>query len=328
METINWGIIGCGDVCEVKSGPAFQKASQSKLVAVMRRDVGKAQDFAIRHGVPQWYSNAHDLLANEEINAVYIATPPSTHLQYASMALQAGKHVYLEKPITCSYGEALELKELCSLYNRKLVVAHYRREQPYFKKIESILQSSILGSIRCITLRYYKPSLTLDELFIDKIKWRVDPAISGGGLFHDMAPHQLDILLHHFGYPIQVYGIAYNQSGMYNAPDVVSAAATFKNDIAFQGMWCFNAAAHIDEDVCEMIGANGLLKFNFFSQQPIVLKTNEGQEQLFSFTYPQHVQQDMIQQAVLYFLGKRDNPCPVQAGVDVMKLMEGVLGSQ
>ena len=76
MEEIKWGIIGCGDVTEVKSAPAFNKVPHSSLVAVMRRDAAKAQDYALRHGVPKWYINAEQLINDPEINAIYIATPP------------------------------------------------------------------------------------------------------------------------------------------------------------------------------------------------------------------------------------------------------------
>ena len=98
--TVNWGIIGCGDVCEVKSGPAFNKVDSSKLVAVMRRNLDKAKDFAQRHAVPKYYADAADLINDAEVNAVYIATPPSSHEAYLEMALKAGKPVYVEKPVT------------------------------------------------------------------------------------------------------------------------------------------------------------------------------------------------------------------------------------
>src|SRR5690242_2349115 len=97
---VNWGIIGCGDVCEVKSGPAFNKVDHSRLRAVMRRDNAKAMDFAKRHGVPRYYDDAAALIQDEEVNAVYVATPPSHHEVYLEMAMKAGKPVYVEKPVS------------------------------------------------------------------------------------------------------------------------------------------------------------------------------------------------------------------------------------
>ena len=105
-DLVRWGMIGCGDVAEVKSGPGFQKARGSRLVAVMRRDAGRAEDYARRHGVPRWYRDAAQLIADPEVDAVYVATPPSTHRQYTLMAAAAGKPVYVEKPMAHSIEEA------------------------------------------------------------------------------------------------------------------------------------------------------------------------------------------------------------------------------
>ena len=95
---IKWGILGVGDVCEIKSGPAFQKCKGSSLQAVMRRTASRAHDFAERHGVPAWYADADALLADPNVNAVYIATPPGSHLELALKCCAAGKPTYLEKP--------------------------------------------------------------------------------------------------------------------------------------------------------------------------------------------------------------------------------------
>src|SRR3954452_10240835 len=99
MRTIRWGIIGCGDVTEVKSGPGFQKATGSALVAVMRRDGDKARDYARRHGVARAYDNADDLIQDPEVDAVYIAPPPSSHADLALRTSAAGKPCLVEKPM-------------------------------------------------------------------------------------------------------------------------------------------------------------------------------------------------------------------------------------
>src|SRR4051812_958457 len=99
MKKINWGIIGCGDVTELKSGPAFNKVTNSSLIAVMRRNAAKAKDYALRHNVPKWHNDANKLINDLEVNAIYIATPPSSHEAYALAAINAGKPVYVEKPM-------------------------------------------------------------------------------------------------------------------------------------------------------------------------------------------------------------------------------------
>ena len=126
---IRWGIIGCGEVCEVKSGPAFVKCAGSTLVAVMRRDGAKAGDYARRHGVRKWYDDAEKLIRDPEVDAVYVATPPGTHEHYALRVATAaaGKPCYVEKPMARSYVECARMVEAFRAAGRPLFVAYYRR---------------------------------------------------------------------------------------------------------------------------------------------------------------------------------------------------------
>src|SRR5579872_5760792 len=183
MKKINWGMIGCGDVTEIKSGPAFNKVSNSALVAVMRRDGAKAADYARRHGVPRWYDDAAKLIHDPEVNAIYVATPPSSHEEYAIAALQAGKPVYVEKPMAESYAAACRMAEVVEGRGQgdgvKLVVAHYRREQPRFLKIKQLIGEKAIGEPLIARLELVKPRLTGEELADPKIAWRVNPAIAG-----------------------------------------------------------------------------------------------------------------------------------------------------
>ena len=106
---VRWGIIGCGDVTEVKSGPGFQKAKNSSLVAVMRRNTDLARDYASRHQVPKWYANADDLINDDKFDIVYIATPPAFHKDYTLKVSLAKKYVYVEKPMAVDFAECQEM---------------------------------------------------------------------------------------------------------------------------------------------------------------------------------------------------------------------------
>ena len=194
MHTINWGIIGCGDVTEMKSGPAFNKVPNSFLVAVMRRNAAKAADYAKRHNVPNWYDDAEKLINDPNVNAIYIATPPDSHEAYSLAAINAGKPVYIEKPMTLHYLSALNIAVAANAKQVKVVVAHYRRAQPIFKKIKELLINKAIGDVRMAHMEFCKPALSSTELSTTQVAWRVNPSISGGGLFHDLAPHQLDLI--------------------------------------------------------------------------------------------------------------------------------------
>lgn len=280
MEKINWGIIGCGDVTELKSGPAFNKVPNSSLIAVMRRDAAKAEDYARRHNVPKWYNNAQQLIDDPEINAIYVATPPSTHEEYTLAAIKAGKSVYVEKPMAGNYETAARMAEAATAKKVKLVVAHYRRKQQRFRMVKQLIQENAIGDIHLVRLELAKPSLTTEEMADPKTIWRIDPAIAGGGLFHDLSPHQLDLMYYFFGEVEKVTGLATNQGGVYRADDMVVANVLFRNGVVFNGTWCFNAAHAAD--YCEIQGAKGKISFAVFSTDSITVEI-DGKTEILPF---------------------------------------------
>lgn len=320
---INWGIIGSGDVTEVKSGPAFKKVPGSALVAVMRRDGAKAADYASRHQVAKWYTDADALIQDPGVNAIYIATPPDAHEAYALAAIKAGKPVYVEKPMALNFSAAQQMDAAATQAGVKLTVAHYRRQWPMFLQLKTLLQQQVIGEPRLVRLQFYKPAPSTAELTDPKNAWRVNPAISGGGLFHDLAPHQLDILYYLFGDAESVSGIAANQGGHYPADDIVTGMIRFSNGVLFSGSWCFTAAEA--SDYCEIIGSTGSLRFSFFSKQGIELIRNE-QTTHYTFDPLEHVQQPMIAEVVRYFSGQSTNPCTGEEGTLIMKWMEQMAG--
>src|SRR6478752_4064397 len=140
FNKVRWGIIGCGDVTEVKSGPSFQKIENSELVAVMRRTGELAKDYAERHNVPKWYDDADAHINDPDIDAVNIATPPGSHKEYTMKVAQAGKPVYVEKPMALDFTECQEMIAACEQAGVPLYVAYYRRGQARFLKIKELLE--------------------------------------------------------------------------------------------------------------------------------------------------------------------------------------------
>jgi predicted dehydrogenase len=323
MGNINWGIIGCGNVTEKKSGPAYNKIPGSKLVAVMRRDAAKAEDYAKRHGVGKWYSDAGQLMDDPEINSVSIATPPAFHLAYAIEALKKGLNVYVEKPVTRNAAEARQMAQAVKEFEGKLTVAHYRRALPMFLKVKELLESKAIGDIRTVQIRMWKtaaPDLIADS----ETNWRVNPELSGGGYFHDLAPHQLDLMLFYFGEPEKYQGFSLNQSGLSPADDHVCGEILFKNNVVVNGSWCFNVAESESTDTCEVIGTKGRIKFPFFGTYINIL--NENGEETLNFTHPEHIQQPMITKIVAYFKDEGPNPCSIDEAIVLMDMMDAFTG--
>lgn len=320
MKTINWGIIGCGDVTEIKSGPAFNKVKNSSLVAVMRRNADKAKDYASRHNVPRWYTDAGQLINDPEINAIYVATPPLSHEEYTIAALRAGKPVYVEKPMAVDTEAGMRMMNAATENHMKLAVAHYRRQQPLFKKIKGLIQTNAIGEIRLAGLHYFQPPSPIHDKLDPQTNWRVNPAIAGGGLFYDLAPHQLDLMLYFFGDIKKASGISLNQAGFYPADDIVSGNILFDNGVIFNGTWCFTVPPEEARDHCEIIGTQGKISFSVFGD-PYINITRKGGTEMIQFEKLAHVQQPMIEKVVEYFLDQAPNPCSAEEGVEVMKAM-------
>ncbi|WP_341939148.1 Gfo/Idh/MocA family protein [Marinimicrobium sp. C2-29] len=319
-QPTRWGIIGVGDVAEVKSGPGFQKAPNSELRAVMRRDGAKAEDFARRHGVPRWSDDADTLLNDPQIDAIYVATPPNSHKHYTLAALAAGKSVYVEKPVALNAAECETMIAAENASSGKLCAAHYRRFLPSFMQLKRLLDEGAIGRPLLVRLDMLQPA---DSKLIAQTEenWRLNPTISGGGLFHDLAPHQLDLMRHWFGSVKRASGFGTNQGGHYAADDCVTGWAEFDSTVILQGRWHFAVAEPESRDLCEIIGTSGRMTINFFGKQCLTLYNAQG-KQTFELPNPPHIQQPMIEQVVRYFRGERDNPCSMTEAREVMALMD------
>jgi len=299
MKAIRWGIVGCGDVTEVKSGPGFQKARGSSLVAVMRRHGELARDYARRHNVPRWYDDAQALIHDPEVDAVYVATPPAFHKEYALLCAQAGKPVYVEKPMALDYEECQSMIQTCQEAGVPLFVAYYRRMLPRFLKVKELVDSGAIGEVRFVTVTLYQraPKGGYDPR---ELPWRVVPEIAGGGLFVDLACHTLDFLDHVLGPIRKVKGYASNQGRYHDAEDVVTGSFVFESGAHGVGTWCF--AAFRNEDVNEIVGSKGKVSFSSFGVEPVVWATQQGVTE-FPVGNPPHVQQPLIQTVVDDLLG-------------------------
>ena len=299
-KKVRWGIIGCGDVTEVKSGPAFYKLENSELVAVMRRSRELAKDYAERHGVAKWYDNADALINDPEVDAVYIATPPNSHKAYTIKVAEAGKPVYVEKPMALNFEECQEMIAACKKAGVPLFTAYYRRALESFVKIKDLLNEGLIGDIRFVSVKHYqKASESLTNA------WRTDPAVAGGGLLFDLGSHTLDVLDYLLGPIKEAKGFSSNQAGSYAAEDIVSGTFLFESGVHGVGNWCFSA--NEDIEVNEIVGSKGKIVFSTFNMDSIKLVT-ESETKEFNFNVPEHIQQPLIEKIVNDLLGNGVSP--------------------
>jgi 1,5-anhydro-D-fructose reductase (1,5-anhydro-D-mannitol-forming) len=307
MQTVRWGIIGCGDVTEVKSGPGFQKADGSSLVAVMRRDVEKARDYARRHGVPRVHERADDLIDDPEVDAVYVATPPSSHCDLSLRVAQAGKPCLVEKPMALNHAECLRMVEAFRRAGQPLWVAYYRRTLPRFRLVRDLLANGAIGTVTSVHVQVSAP---LGE-GAGATRWRLDPAIAGAGLFFDLASHCVDLLDFLLGPIVEVSGFAMNTGGAYAVEDVTAAAFRFEANVAGTGIWNFNAAE--STDVLTFMGSGGELRTPIFSDTDVIVRTH-GERRVHEVRNPPHVHQPLIQTIVDELRGRGRCPSTGESG--------------
>lgn len=276
MPVLRWGIIGCGDVAEKKGGPALYLAEGSELIAVMRRDRAKAEDFARRHGAKRAYETVEMLLADPEIDAVYIATPPHLHCAQTLQAAAAGKHVLVEKPMALNTAECEQMIAACQKFNVSLHVAYYRRYWPKFQAIKTALEAGELGTVLGARLQL----CTLAPAS----GWRVDPAVSGGGHVVDVGSHRLDMLLYLLGDVTEVHGFAANRLAHHSAENDTVFALRFASGALASAGFHFHTRPH--RDILEVFGSEGTLTCDPFDGAAFTIN---GEEERFETPSPTHL---------------------------------------
>lgn len=323
MKEIRWGFIGCGEVVELKSGPAFDMIAGSSVAAVMSRSKEKAASYAQRHSINKYYNDVYDLIADDDVNAVYIATPPSSHATYAIMAMRAGKPVYIEKPMASTYEDCIRINRVSEDTGMPCFVAYYRRYLPYFNTVGKLLQDRAIGNVCNVSIRF-SASPRNNDTSKGSIPWRLQPEIAGAGYFYDLAPHQIDILQHYFGVITRAHGYPSNRAGLYNVEDTVSASFAFENGLTGSGTWCFVGHESAKEDRIEIIGTDGMIEFSVFSYKPIRLVNSEG-ERILDVKNPPYVQLPLIKSVVETLQGTGSCLCTNISATPVNWVLDRIL---
>ncbi|MDO4160050.1 MAG: Gfo/Idh/MocA family oxidoreductase [Prevotellaceae bacterium] len=325
MKKLNWGFIGCGEVTEKKSGPAFNEVEGSRIVAVMSRSEAKARSYAERHHISKWYTDAQELIDDPDINAVYIATPPSSHATFAIMAMKAGKPVYVEKPLASNYDDCVRINRVSEQTGVPCFVAYYRRYLPYFKRVKEIIDSGKIGNIVNVQIRFSCPPRDLDYKSAQSMPWRLQPDIAGGGYFYDLAPHQLDILQEFFGVITEAVGYCANRGGLYKTEDSISACFKFESGLPGSGSWCFVGHKSAKEDRIEVIGDKGMLSFSVYNYDPIQVVTSEGTTSI-TVANPPYIQLPIIKAVIEDLQGIGACSCTSVSATPVNWVLDRILG--
>ncbi|MEX0312560.1 MAG: Gfo/Idh/MocA family protein [Allomuricauda sp.] len=320
---IRWGVIGCGSVTEKKSVPAYQMTPGFEVNMVMRRDAKKAEDYALRHKVPNWTTNAKKVIENPEIDAIYIATPPDSHKFYALQVAAAGKPCCIEKPMTPNFQDSLTIHEAFKAKNLPLFIAYYRRSLPRFNKVKEWLDEGKIGIIRHVHWQKTKPPSELD--LSNTYNWRTDKKVAPGGYFDDLASHGLDLFAYLLGGFKKANGVAINQQGLYSAYDAITASWIHENGVTGTGNWNFGTYHRADK--VEILGSEGKITFSVLDEAPIELENDNG-HQILDIPHPEHVQQFHVENIQKHLLGITLHPSQGISGLHTNWVMDCILGNE
>lgn len=321
-KVIRWGIIGCGNVTEVKSGPGFQLAARSQLVAVMRRRADLAEDYARRHGVGRWTTSAHDLIHDPGVDAVYVATPVGDHYAMAMAVCEAGKPCYVEKPMARNHAECREMVRAFEARKIPLFVAYYRRCLPRFMKVRDLVRGGTLGRGLNVSYQFSSPART--GLNRESLPWRLSAAASGGGLFLDLGSHTLDILDFILG-PLQfVKGSAQRRGTEYDVEDLVDLEfSAQQGSVCGHANWDFRDSQSKDLMVFE--GEEGRVSLSTFGNEPVRVERSSGEAEELVLPNPPHIQQPLIQTIVDELLGMGHCPSRGESAARTSQMMDSAL---
>lgn len=296
---LRWGIIGCGEVCEVKSGPAFYKCQNSTLSAVMRRSEEKVQDYARRHNVPKFYTNIDDIIQDSEVDCLYVATPPGgNRVEIASKIAKAGKPCYMEKPLGRDHQESMEIVNIFKEAGIPIYVAFYRRYMPKFVSVkEEVFDRNLIGDISGVSV-----TLNWPRHLEDKQHWHYKKEVSGGGLLLDVGCHMLDIVDHMVGPILDCQGIAIQSikdQGFVDGGVEDNVRGFWKHKLEdgsiIGGSCSFNfCAGGESQDEIKIIGTKGTVAFSCFDAKPATVVL-ENETKILDAPHPDHVHQPLVQ---------------------------------
>ena len=318
--TLRWGILGCGNVAEHKGGPPLYSVDDSELIAVMRRDQAKAEDFAERHGAKRAYTDVDKLLSDDEINAIYIATPPNLHCEQTIQAAHAGKHILCEKPMAMSVNECQQMVDACREAGVTLMLAYYRNHYPNIEKLKALMTDGAIGDVvlaRINCTGYYNPNRQ------DLKNWRINPEISGGGVLMDIGSHRISLLQYLMGDVVSVRG--YAETVHLDAEVDDSAVFSLRFESGAHAVANINWNVGVGVDDVEVYGTKGCLRCSPLNSGNLTLETKSAGVQELPQTPLPHTHTGLVQDFVNHIRTGEPIRCTGELGLQTNAIIAEIM---
>ena len=322
MKVVRWGLIGAGDIAKKRVAPALRDLPNCEFISVSRSRYELAKEFAKQFGARKWIADWCDLVRDEEIDAVYIATPVFVHAAQTIAAAEAGKHVLCEKPMALTVKECDEMISACRANNVRLGIAYYRRFYPAIKRVKEIVASGEIGKVSIAQINafeYFDPS---DD---DPRHWLLEREKSGGGPMFDFGCHRLEILCNLFGPVRRLESVISNSAFDREVEDTAHASMKFESGVC--ATVAVTHAAEMPQDTLDIYGTKGSITIPVLNSGEVTV-TIGREERRESLPPDPNFHQPLIQEFADSVLQNREPDVDGTCGREIASLIDRIYISQ
>ncbi|NOY59681.1 MAG: Gfo/Idh/MocA family oxidoreductase [Calditrichaeota bacterium] len=300
MKKLKWGLIGCGDISGKRVAPALRDLDNCDLVSINRANYAKAEAFARQFGARKWTKDWREIIEDDEIKAVYIATPVYLHAEMTIAAAKAGKHVLCEKPMGMNTGECDSMIDACESNGVKLGIAYYRHFYPAVSRIREIIKSGKIGIIAHAQINNFEP---FNRRPGEPRYWLLQKEKSGGGPMMDMGCHRIEVFTNILGHIKEAKGFLSNV--LYERKVEDTAIAHFLFETGTTAVLTSSHAAFEPQDTLDVFGCKGSIHVPVLNEGTMTIKTRDGER---VEKYPPHanVHQPLIDDFTRAVLDNRE----------------------
>lgn len=318
MKTLRWGLIGCGDIARKSIAPALQTLEQCEFLAVTRANSAFAASFAQEFGAKRWYGNWQDLLADGDIDAVYIATPVYLHAEQVIAAATAGKHVLCEKPMALHANDCDAMIAACQEHDVTLGIAYYRHFYPVIAHIKNLLGSGEIGEPVLAEIQAFE---WFDRKPGEPRYWLLEKERSGGGPMMDFGCHRIEVLQHLFGAVQDMQSRLFTVHFTREVEDTAYVSFLFEHHT--HAILRVTHAAYEARDTLDIFGTRGTIHVPVLNHGTLVVKTETG-ERREHHSPQQNVHQPLIEDFTAAVLEKRNPVVDGHIGKEVTVILDKI----
>jgi predicted dehydrogenase len=313
-NTLRWGLIGCGDIARRRVAPALRDLDNCRLINVTREKIDQLEAFAREFGAEKWVADWHELVADPDIDAVYIATPVYLHHKMTLEAAARGKHVLCEKPMAMTESECKAMILACESQGVRLGIAYYRHFYPTVRRTHAIIREGVIGDVKIVQMNAFSP---FDRKPGEPRYWLLEKGKSGGGPMMDFGCHRIEVMLDLLGPVTDVHAEISNLRFQREVEDTAIAHLVFSNGV--RGLLTVTHVVAEGQDTLDVYGTKGSVHIPVLNQGKLILRTERDTVEQLPLHENLHI--PFIKDFTLAVLQDRPPGVPGETGLEVNNIL-------